>query len=127
MVSDNESDATVLLAGTANLAIAIAKLVAGLLSGSTALLAEAAGHPARDPRDHRFRGGHRLGAGVLSLRLSPEQVLVVARVDLDDSETTGAAVEQLAERIDRSVQAAFPMVRHLYLDPTPADVRQRLS
>jgi cation diffusion facilitator family transporter len=64
---------------------------------------------------------------LLSLRLAPEQVLVVATVDLDDSETTGAAVEQLAERIDKKVRDAFPMVRHLYLDPTPADVHQRLS
>ncbi|MET9276158.1 cation diffusion facilitator family transporter [Kribbella sp. NPDC003557] len=64
---------------------------------------------------------------LLSLRLAPEQVLVVATVDLDDSETTGAAVEQLAERIDKRVREAFPMVRHLYLDPTPADARQRLS
>ncbi|HEY9338312.1 MAG TPA: cation diffusion facilitator family transporter [Kribbella sp.] len=64
---------------------------------------------------------------LLSLRLAPEQVLVVATVDLDDSETTGAAVEQLAERIDKKVRDAFPMVRHLYLDPTPADTRQRLS
>ncbi|MGW5190778.1 cation diffusion facilitator family transporter [Kribbella sp. NPDC004138] len=64
---------------------------------------------------------------LLSLRLAPEQVLVVATVDLDDSETTGAAVEQLAERIDKKVRDAFPMVRHLYLDPTPADARQRLS
>ena len=37
-----ESTGTVLLAGTANLAIAVAKLVGGLISGSTAMLAEAA-------------------------------------------------------------------------------------
>jgi cation diffusion facilitator family transporter len=64
---------------------------------------------------------------LLSLRLAPDEVLVVATVDLDDSETTGAAIEQLAERIDKEVREAFPMVRHLYLDPTPADERQRLS
>jgi divalent metal cation (Fe/Co/Zn/Cd) transporter len=40
--SDEESTGTVLLAGSANLAIAIAKLVGGLISGSTAMLAEAA-------------------------------------------------------------------------------------
>lgn len=40
--ADDESAATVLLAGAANLAIAIAKLVGGLISGSTAMLAEAA-------------------------------------------------------------------------------------
>src|SRR5678815_1325889 len=39
---DGETTATVLLAGGANLAIAIAKLVGGLISGSTAMLAESA-------------------------------------------------------------------------------------
>lgn len=57
---------------------------------------------------------------LLSLRLAPDQVLVVVRVDLDDSETTGAQVEELAERIDSAVRRQFPTVRHLYLDPTPA-------
>src|SRR3954466_10464731 len=38
----DESTGTVLLAGSANLAIAVAKLVGGLISGSTAMLAEAA-------------------------------------------------------------------------------------
>jgi len=38
----NESVGTVVLAGLANLAIAVAKLVAGLLSGSAAMLSEAA-------------------------------------------------------------------------------------
>jgi cation diffusion facilitator family transporter len=60
---------------------------------------------------------------LLTLQLAPDQVLVVATVDLDDSETTGAAVEQLAERIDAQVREAYPMVRHLYLDPTPADAQ----
>jgi cation diffusion facilitator family transporter len=58
---------------------------------------------------------------LLTLQLAPDQVLVVATVDLDDSETTGAAVEQLAEKIDAQVREEFPMVRHLFLDPTPAD------
>ncbi|MEU4294215.1 cation diffusion facilitator family transporter [Kribbella sp. NPDC026596] len=48
-----ESDGTVLLAGAANLAIAIAKVVAGLLSGSTALLAEAA-HSVADTLNQAF-------------------------------------------------------------------------
>ena len=38
----NDSIGTVLLAGSANLAIAVAKLVAGLVSGSSAMLSEAA-------------------------------------------------------------------------------------
>lgn len=39
---NNESVGTVILAGAANLAIAVAKLVAGLVSGSSAMLSEAA-------------------------------------------------------------------------------------
>src|SRR5689334_14673997 len=42
MAEQDESTGTVLLAGSANLAIAVAKLVGGLISGSTAMLAEAA-------------------------------------------------------------------------------------
>jgi hypothetical protein len=44
----------------------------------------------------------------------------VLRVDLDNSETTGAAIEQLADQIDTQVRREFPTVRHLYLDPTPS-------
>jgi len=57
---------------------------------------------------------------LLSLRLAPDQVLVVVRVDLDNSETTGAAIEQLADQIDTRVRREFPTVRHLFLDPTPS-------
>jgi divalent metal cation (Fe/Co/Zn/Cd) transporter len=58
---------------------------------------------------------------LLSLRLAPEEVLVVVRVDLDDSETTGAAIEQLAEKVDAEVRRQHPRIRHLFLDPTPAE------
>ena len=49
----DESVGTVLLAGSANLAIAIAKLVGGLISGSTAMLAEAA-HSVADTLNQVF-------------------------------------------------------------------------
>jgi cation diffusion facilitator family transporter len=62
-----------------------------------------------------------------TLRLAPDQVLVVATVDLVDDETTGAAVEQVAEKIDITVREEFPSVRHLYLDPTPGNEAQRRS
>ncbi len=42
MAEEGESKGTVLVAGAANLAIAVAKVVAGLLSGSSAMLAEGA-------------------------------------------------------------------------------------
>ena len=49
-----ESTGTVLLAGVSNLAIAIAKTIGGLLSGSTAMLAEAeANAPAIRAATHR--------------------------------------------------------------------------
>jgi cation diffusion facilitator family transporter len=64
---------------------------------------------------------------LLSLQLAPDQVLVVATVDLVDSGTTGAAIEQLAEKIDVEVRREHPNIRHLYLDPTPGDPGQRLS
>src|SRR3954471_15760809 len=49
----DESTGTVLLAGSANLAIAVAKLVGGLISGSTAMLAEAA-HSVADTLNQVF-------------------------------------------------------------------------
>jgi divalent metal cation (Fe/Co/Zn/Cd) transporter len=61
---------------------------------------------------------------LLSLRLAPDQVLVVATVDLVDAQTTGAAVEQLADSVDQEVRRLYPMVRHLYLDPTSAERRE---
>lgn len=54
---------------------------------------------------------------LLTMRMSPTEVLVAARVDLDDG-YTGAELEQAAEEVARRVSAAVPEVRHLFLDPT---------
>jgi cation diffusion facilitator family transporter len=54
---------------------------------------------------------------MLTMQLSPEHVLVAAKVDFDDA--LGAAdVEALCNRIERDLQRKFPSVTHLYLDPT---------
>ena len=54
---------------------------------------------------------------LLTMRMSPEQVLVAARVDLDDAATVDE-LEQAAEEVERRVREAHPEVRHVFLDPT---------
>jgi cation diffusion facilitator family transporter len=56
---------------------------------------------------------------LLTMRLSPDEVLVAARVDLDD-EASGGALEQHAEEVEQHVRARYPEVRHVFLDPTRA-------
>jgi cation diffusion facilitator family transporter len=60
---------------------------------------------------------------LLTLRLSPEEVLVAARADLHEGGTTGDAVERLGDEVEERVREEFPMVRHLFLDPTPPGPR----
>lgn len=55
---------------------------------------------------------------VLTMRLSPDQLLVAARVDLAD-ELSPEQLEHAADEVERSVREEFPEVRHLFLDPTP--------
>ena len=54
---------------------------------------------------------------MLTMRMSPEEVLVAARVDLDDSFTVDE-LEQASEEVERRVREAHPEVRHVFLDPT---------
>jgi cation diffusion facilitator family transporter len=55
---------------------------------------------------------------LMTMRLSPEEVLVAARVDLADH-LTPEEIERAADQIDDVVKHRFPEVRHLFLDPTP--------
>jgi cation diffusion facilitator family transporter len=54
---------------------------------------------------------------LLTMRMSPDDVLVAARVDLDDTSTVDE-LEQSAEEVERRVREAHPEVRHVFLDPT---------
>jgi divalent metal cation (Fe/Co/Zn/Cd) transporter len=54
----------------------------------------------------------------MTMRLSPEEVLVAARVDLADH-LSPEQIERAADEIDDAVKGRFPEVRHLFLDPTP--------
>lgn len=56
---------------------------------------------------------------VLTMRLAPDEVLVAARVDLDDT-ASGSDLEEHADEVDRRVRDRFPEVRHIFLDPTDA-------
>jgi cation diffusion facilitator family transporter len=55
---------------------------------------------------------------LLTMRLSPDQVLVAARVDLADDRSP-EDIERAADEVDAMVRQRFPDVRHVFLDPTP--------
>jgi cation diffusion facilitator family transporter len=55
---------------------------------------------------------------LMTMRLSPEQVLVAARVDLADH-LSPEELEHAADDVDARIRERFPEVRHVFLDPTP--------
>jgi cation diffusion facilitator family transporter len=61
---------------------------------------------------------------LLTMRLGPNDVLVAARVDVDDT-ATGGDLEQVADEVERRIQEAYPEVRHVFLDPTTAGANAR--
>jgi cation diffusion facilitator family transporter len=61
---------------------------------------------------------------VLTMRLAPDEVLVAARVDLDDT-ASGSDLEMHADEVDRRVRERYPEVRHIFLDPTDAPTHLR--
>ena len=56
---------------------------------------------------------------LLTMRLGPDDVLVAARVDVDDA-ASGGDLEQVADEVERRIREAYPEVRHVFLDPTAA-------
>ena len=59
---------------------------------------------------------------LLTMRLGPADVLVAARVDVDDG-VSGGDLERVADDVDLRIREAYPEVRHVFLDPTTARVR----
>jgi cation diffusion facilitator family transporter len=59
---------------------------------------------------------------LLTMRLSPEDVLVAARVDVTD-DVSGGALEHFSDDIETRLRERFPEIRHVFLDPT--DARRR--
>jgi cation diffusion facilitator family transporter len=55
---------------------------------------------------------------LMTMQLSPEQVLVAARVDLADH-LSPEDIERASDEVDERIRERFPEVRHVFLDPTP--------
>ena len=56
---------------------------------------------------------------LMTMRLAPTEVIVAARVDLDDR-STADELEHAADEVERRLREAHPEVRHVFLDPTDA-------
>jgi cation diffusion facilitator family transporter len=56
---------------------------------------------------------------LLTMQLGPDDVLVAARVDVDDTRT-GGDLEKIADTVERRIRERYPQVRHVFLDPTDA-------
>jgi cation diffusion facilitator family transporter len=54
---------------------------------------------------------------LLTLRMAPDEVIVAARVDLDDTATVDE-LERAADDVEQRLMEEFPEVRHVFLDPT---------
>jgi divalent metal cation (Fe/Co/Zn/Cd) transporter len=127
---------TVLVAGAANVVVAAAKLAAGLMTGSSAMLAETAHSvadtlnqelligKAAEPRDLeliRNEIEHTPGVDtlleLLTMHLGPDHLIVAGRVALDD-EVSADRVEDLADDIDRRLAEKLPVIPHVFIDPT---------
>jgi hypothetical protein len=51
------------------------------------------------------------------MQLGPDDVLVAAKVDFDDT-ATGAAIEAAADEAERRLISIYPSIRYVFLDPT---------
>jgi cation diffusion facilitator family transporter len=56
---------------------------------------------------------------LLTMRLGPTDVLVAARVDVDDA-VSGGDLEKVADDVVARLRERYPEVRHVFLDPTAA-------
>ncbi len=61
---------------------------------------------------------------MLTMQLSPDDVLVAMKVDFADDLESGR-IEEVSTEIDNELKAAFPSVQHVYLDATASDRQQR--
>ena len=57
---------------------------------------------------------------VRTLQLGPGDILVAARIDVDDT-ASGGDVEDIDSEVERRLREQHPEVRHVFLDPTDAE------
>jgi len=60
---------------------------------------------------------------ILTMQLGPDQALVAAKLDVDDSLPAGD-LERLTARMERELRAAHPEIAHIYLSVTRGDPGQ---
>ncbi len=97
--------ATAIVLGRANASLLIGQAVSPELQGEICKELEAL------PAIHRV-------VNLSTMYLGPNNILAAAEVDFDD-EATGAGVEATAEEAVQRLTGRFPMITHIYLDPTP--------
>ena len=56
---------------------------------------------------------------LMTMQLGPGDVLVAARVDIDD-EASGGDLEQIADHVEARIREVYPEVKHVFVDPTTA-------
>ena len=56
---------------------------------------------------------------LMTMQLGPGDVLLAARVDVDD-DATGGDLEEIADHVETRVRERFPEIKHVFLDPTTA-------
>jgi cation diffusion facilitator family transporter len=61
---------------------------------------------------------------LMTMYLGPNSVLVAAHIDFDDN-ASGANLEATSDEAERRLRARFPIIRHVYLDPTPGPPADR--
>jgi cation diffusion facilitator family transporter len=61
---------------------------------------------------------------LLTMQLSPEEVLVAVKVDFADG-LESQQIEDVSSEIDEELRREFPMVRHVFLDATTVTEEQR--
>lgn len=120
-----EGVGTVVVAGAANLAIAIGLLLVVAITLAKANIPLLVGRSVPERLRHEIAAEpdglpavERIDT-LLTMQLGPEDMLVAAKVDFRD-DATGADIEAAADEAERRLTARCPEIGYVFLDPTPS-------